>query len=144
MCSDGCVGCGVQVQRAWADWAVGGAGDGVGVGHVDRVQDEWWGGWEYGAGCDGGRTGRVAHGEPVIRWKHGIEREGDERGEHGGRERERERGGLRDKQVVIFCFWGFGPKWSTALAWFSSSQHDERQGLLCGCDTWHEVGGDVF
>ena len=107
MCCDGCVGCGVQVQRAWADWAVGGAGDGVGVGHVDGVQDEWWGGWEYGAGCDGGRTGRVAHGEPVIRWKHDIERGGDERGEHGGREPERERGGLRDQQVVIFLCGGF-------------------------------------
>ena len=91
---------GVQVQRAWADWAVGDAGDCVGVGHVGCVQGERRRGWEHGAGCDGGRTRRVAHGEPVFRWKHGIERGGDQRGEDGGRERDRERGGLRDKQVV--------------------------------------------
>ena len=105
---DGCVGCvavrGVQVQRAWTDWADGGTGDGVGVGHVGCVQDEWWCGWAHGAGCDGGRTGRVAHGEPVIGWKHGIERGGDQRGEDGGRERDRERGGLRDKQVVWISY----------------------------------------
>ena len=102
MCSDECLGCGgMQVQRAWADGAVGGAGDGVGVGHVGCVQVERWGGREYGAGCDGGRTRRVGDGEPVFGWRHGVERGGDQRGEHGGREPDRERGGLRVKQVPI-------------------------------------------
>ena len=32
--------------------------------------------------------------------KHGLERGGDHRGQDGGREPERERGGLRDKQVL--------------------------------------------
>ena len=91
---------GVQVQRAWADWAVGDAGDCVGVGHVGCVQGERRRGWEHGAGCDGGRTRRVAHGEPVFRWKHGIERGGDQLWEDGGREPDRERGGLGDKQVL--------------------------------------------
>ena len=109
MCPDGCLGCGavrgVQVQRAWADGAVRSAGDGMGVGHVDGVQDERWRGWEHGVGCDGGRTRRVVDGERVFRWKHGIERGGVERGGHGGREPDRERGGLRDEQVQ--CFYAF-------------------------------------
>ena len=66
MRSDGCLVCVVQVQRAWADGAVGHAGDGVGVGHVGGVQDEQRGGWEHGVGCDGGRTRRVVDGERVV------------------------------------------------------------------------------
>ena len=98
-----CDGCWAlaQVQRAWADREVGGAGDELGVGHVDCVQDESGRGREHDDGCDGGRTRRVADGEPVFRWEHGVERGGDQRGEHGGREPDRERGGLRCQQVPI-------------------------------------------
>ena len=98
-------GGGLQVQRAGAGRAVGHGGDGVGVGHVGCVQDERWRGWEHDGGDERWRAGRVPDGERVVRWTDGIERGGDERGEHGGRERERERGGLRDEQVQAVCRW---------------------------------------
>jgi hypothetical protein len=49
--------------------------------------------------------GWVSHCERVIRWTDVIEHGRDERGEHGGRERERERGGLRNEQVLYVRWW---------------------------------------
>jgi hypothetical protein len=89
-----------QVQLAGAGGAVWLAGDGVGVGLVGCVQDERRVGREHGGGDERWRACWVSDGERVIRWTDVIERGRGERGEHGGRERERERGGLRDEQVL--------------------------------------------
>ena len=72
---------------------------GMFVGHVGCVQDERRVGREHGGGDERWRAGWVSDSELVIRWTDVIERGRGERGEHGGRERERERGGLRDEQV---------------------------------------------
>ena len=88
-----------QVQRAGTGRAVGGAGDWLGVGHVCRVQDEWWGGWKPCGGADGWSSVRLVVGELVVRSEHGIECCGYERGGDWRRQHDLERGKLRDKQV---------------------------------------------
>ena len=92
-----------QVQRGWSDRVDWGYGDGLECGHVGGVQG--------GCGCGGEREGaderrgawRVSIGCVDVRRRHGIGGCGTEHRDDGRGERERERGGLRDEEVI--CVW---------------------------------------
>ena len=88
-----------QVQRRCAGGEERGGGDGVGVGHDGGMQGGGGDGGELDGGDERGGACGVFDGGELVRRGDGVELEGEDRGDDGRSERERDRGELWEREV---------------------------------------------